>query len=280
MLGNVFSPYYAAARRRHGGVAEAEDFCALNVALYGIGPQGPRKRWAMTERPRRALSRSAGRLAIGPSSLAWEGETLVVRIDERTVPLPGRIRGTVRVHAPHLCAEAFSIDAAGRHRWCPLAACARVSVDVENPARRWQGAGYLDTNAGLAPLERDFRGWHWSRAATDSGAVVLYDATTRDGHHTQLALALDAVGGTRAIAPPPVQTLPGTLWRIARQTRAEAPPRLLGTMEDTPFYARSVLESRLQGASVRAFHESLDLDRFASRWVQALLPFRMPRQVF
>jgi carotenoid 1,2-hydratase len=25
-------------------------------------------------------------------------------------------------------------------------------------------------------------------------------------------------------------------------------------------------------------HESLDLDRFAQRWVQLLLPFRMPRR--
>jgi carotenoid 1,2-hydratase len=25
-------------------------------------------------------------------------------------------------------------------------------------------------------------------------------------------------------------------------------------------------------------HESLSLDRFASRWVQAMLPFRMPRR--
>jgi carotenoid 1,2-hydratase len=27
-----------------------------------------------------------------------------------------------------------------------------------------------------------------------------------------------------------------------------------------------------------AIHESVDLDRFASRWVQVLLPFKMPRR--
>jgi carotenoid 1,2-hydratase len=47
------------------------------------------------------------------------------------------------------------------------------------------------------------------------------------------------------------------------------------TLEDTPFYARSVLRS--SAASGAIMHESLDLDRFKSAWVRALLPFRMPR---
>jgi GT2 family glycosyltransferase len=45
------------------------------------------------------------------------------------------------------------------------------------------------------------------------------------------------------------------------------------TLEDTPFYSRSVLSSDGTGAW-DTVHESLDLDRFASRWVQFLLPFR------
>ena len=32
-----------------------------------------------------------------------------------------------------------------------------------------------------------------------------------------------------------------------------------------------------QGSDALAVHESLDLDRFSRRWVQCLLPFRMPR---
>jgi carotenoid 1,2-hydratase len=35
--------------------------------------------------------------------------------------------------------------------------------------------------------------------------------------------------------------------------------------------------SQLLGQPVVAMHESLSLDRFRSRWVQMLLPFRMPR---
>ena len=52
-VGSVFSPFYASARRR--GRAEAIDHCALNVALYGDSC-----RWAMTERDRSAVSRTAG----------------------------------------------------------------------------------------------------------------------------------------------------------------------------------------------------------------------------
>jgi carotenoid 1,2-hydratase len=33
-----------------------------------------------------------------------------------------------------------------------------------------------------------------------------------------------------------------------------------------------------KGREFDAVHESLDLDRFSSRWVQSLLGFRMPRR--
>jgi carotenoid 1,2-hydratase len=73
--------------------------------------------------------------------------------------------------------------------------------------------------------------------------------------------------------------LPGTLWRVARRTRADAgfSPRVLQTLEDAPFYARSKIATRINGAEMEAIHESLSLDRFAQPWVRALLPFRMPR---
>ena len=50
------------------------------------------------------------------------------------------------------------------------------------------------------------------------------------------------------------------------------------TLEDTPFYARSLLDTCLLGEPVHGVHESLDLERFRSGWVQMLLPFRMPRR--
>jgi carotenoid 1,2-hydratase len=49
-------------------------------------------------------------------------------------------------------------------------------------------------------------------------------------------------------------------------------------LEDTPFYARSVIRAQLCGETAIGMHESLSLDRFASRYVQWMLPFRMPRR--
>ena len=50
--------------------------------------------------------------------------------------------------------------------------------------------------------------------------------------------------------------------------------KLRETLEDTPFYSRS----RIEVPGGLAVHESLDLDRFSSPVVRAMLPFRMPRR--
>jgi carotenoid 1,2-hydratase len=65
-IGSVFSPLYAWSRRR--GAGDPGNHCAVNVALYER-----KRRWAMTERGRAAVSRSVERLAIGPSALPWDG---------------------------------------------------------------------------------------------------------------------------------------------------------------------------------------------------------------
>ena len=66
---------------------------------------------------------------------------------------------------------------------------------------------------------------------------------------------------------------------VARGTQADpgGPVRVLKTLEDTPFYARSVLETRLLGQSCHAVHESIDMGRLDTGIVRAMLPFRMPR---
>jgi carotenoid 1,2-hydratase len=102
----------------------------------------------------------------------------------------------------------------------------------------------------------------------------------RAGDREGFGLKFDPGGAVHAFEPPAAAALPGTGWGIARGTRADdaARARVRRTLEDTPFYARSVLSSRLLGGEVTAVHESLSLDRFRTRWVQALLPFRMPRR--
>jgi carotenoid 1,2-hydratase len=232
----------------------------------------------MTERDATALARDAEHFRVGPSELRREGDAYVVDVDEITVPVPRRLRGRIRVIPEALTGHEESLDAAGRHVWRPHAPRARVEVDFRQPGLRWQGTGYLDSNAGSEPLEAGFRYWTWSRGDAGDEAVILYDAERRDASHLGLGLRVDRHGGVTPFEPPPRRTLPGTLWRVHRETRGEDAARLVRTFEDTPFYNRSRIASRVLGRNVEMFHEALDLDRFASRWVQTLLPFRMPRR--
>ena len=267
----MFSPFYAWSRRR--GTGAPHEHCALNVALYGR----PR-RWAMTERGSRALQRDATCLAIGPSDLRWDGDCLVIRINEVTAPLPSRIRGEVRVHPAALTKRTFALDSAGRHLWSPLAPVSRVEVSLSKPSLQWSGPGYLDSNEGSAALETDFLDWDWCRAPTRTGATILYNARRRVGGEQSLALRVDRAGAVETFAPPPPATLPPTRWRLPRHTRADAAPSVRHTLEDTPFYARSLIETQLGGERVLAMHEQLSLRRFSAPWVQAMLPFRIPRR--
>jgi carotenoid 1,2-hydratase len=274
-IGSVFSPYYARARRAPAG-ADPHHYCALNVALYGAAG----KRWAMTERGRGQLRQRADTLAIGPSALRWDGSALSVRIDEVTAPIPSRLRGEVRLRTRGLPGQTYALDPAGRHRWTPIAPCSRVEVELERPRLSWSGEAYFDSNAGDEPLENGFTRWDWCRAGLPDGdTVVLYDVTRRGGKNSSLALRFDRAGGVASFAPPPPVPLPRTFWRVQRGTRAEAghSASVAQTLEDAPFYARSVVKTRLLGEDVTAMHESLSLERFRAGWVQALLPFRMPR---
>ena len=195
-----------------------------------------------------------------------------------TAPWPSRIAGQVRVTPAALTRRSFTLDEAGRHRWSPIAPVSRVEVALTSPALRWSGPGYLDSNEGDAALEQDFVEWDWCRAPTRAGAAVLYNATRRSGGEQSLALAIAGDGEVSAFDPPPRVTLPATRWRVPRRTRADVQPVIRSTLEDTPFYARSVLQTRLLGEDVTAVHESLSLDRFRAPWVQAMLPFRIPRR--
>jgi carotenoid 1,2-hydratase len=272
-VGSVFSPYYAFARRR--GNADPLDHCALNVALYGEGG----KRWAMTERRRGAIARDESNFVIGPSEMNWDGEALTIRIEEITNPLPSRLFGTVRVHPTALTDQSFALDASGRHRWWPIAPCARVQLDFRQPRLRWLGDGYFDINHGDAPLEQDFAGWQWSRASTRKGTAIFYDVLAREGVNKNLALRFDHLGSVEPIERLPQASLRPTGWHIVRSARGD-PGHLVTvkrTLEDAPFYARSQLSARLFGETVDVMHESLSLDRFRNPVVQAMLPFRMPR---
>lgn len=235
----------------------------------------------MTERGRRAVERGPDHLAIGPSRLTWRDDVLEARIAEFGAPLPFPVRGVVRVRPRAWSRQTFALDAAGNHRWRPLAARADVEVAFDEPAVAWRGEGYLDTNAGDEPLQHGFRGWHWSRAHRRRDTAIFYDAERRDGTRIGLGLAIDADGAVRETPAPPVRALAGTGWRIDRRLRADAAAPLSAgrILEDTPFYARTTVHGAIGGEPSQIVHETLSLDRFRSPVVRAMLPFRMPRLV-
>ena len=270
-IGSVFSPYYAWARRR--GRGDPENFIALNVALYGRS-----KRWCMTERGRDALARTSRHLHIGPSELALDGDDIVIRIGETGAPWPQALKGEVRVRPGALTDRVFDLDPEGRHRWRPISPHCRLEVSMTRPALRWTGDGYLDRNQGDRPLEDDFSYWDWSRAWAGERTIILYDVVRRDRSRYTIGLEIDREGRAASIETPPRRALPPNRWRVPRSTQADSEALVLETLEDTPFYSRSTIRTHLLGSPVIAMHESLSLDRFRRRWVQMLLPFRMPRR--
>ncbi len=274
-IGSVFSPYYALARRR--GNADPRNHVAINVALYGPA----HRRWTMTERARTALTTTSHELQIGPSAARWADDRLVIEIDETAVPVPRRVRGRVVLHPEAVTERHFELDPGCRHRWWPIAPRARVEVELEQPRLAWRGHGYLDSNEGDEPVEAAFSTWSWSRAhLPDGSAALLYDPVFPDGGRRSLALRVDAKGGVEPFAAPQAARLPTSKWGIRRETRTERPDEvaILTTLEDTPFYARSMVATSLLGHAATAVHESLSATRYVSPVVKFMLPFRMPRR--
>lgn len=246
------------------------------MALYGKAG----KRWTMTERSRASMTRDASRLVVGPSQVHWNGECLTIDIDEITVPIPQRVRGQVRVYPKGLCRFVASLDDGGLHRWGPIAPCSRVEVEFAAPAMRWSGHAYLDSNEGDEPIDRPFTEWDWSRGSLSDGSTgVIYDVRQKQGGDRVIAVRFQPSGDFEHFTPPERQPLPRTAWRIGRTMRTEAhrPAVVTQTLEDTPFYVRSVLSSGLLGEAVASVHETLNVPRLVSTAVQLMLPWRMPR---
>ena len=277
-VGSVFSPYYARAYAKRGAAVDAQNHCAINVALYGPG----RRRWAMTERGSRSVTRSAEQLVIGPSQVKWVGDHLQIDLNEVCAPIPFQISGTVRVYPDALCNYSQALDDQGKHRWGPIAPCARVEVALQKPGLKWQGHGYLDSNEGDEPLTVPFKTWDWSRARmADASTAVIYDVLQTNGARTLLAERFKPDGTSEPFTPAAQrEKLPVTPWRVDRGIRSDAgnPSRVLETLEDSPFYARSLLQTQLLGEQVTAVHETLQPLRLNNMAVRMMLPWRMPRR--
>jgi carotenoid 1,2-hydratase len=236
----------------------------------------------MTERGSNSVERNAEHFRVGPSQLTWRGDHLEIDLNEISVPLPQRVRGTVRVYPDALCSYVNALDDQGKHRWGPIAPCARIEVDLVKPGLRWQGNAYLDSNEGDEPVTVPFKTWDWSRARlADGSTAVIYDVTQLNGARTLLAERFKPDGSWESFqAASKREALPSTLWRINRGVRSDTGTNssVIETLEDTPFYARSLLQTQLLGEQVTAVHETIEPPRLKSRAVQMMLPFRMPRR--
>lgn len=271
MLGNAFSPRWARARAANPA-ARSIDFSAMNVALRSGGAS----RWALTERGRAAVSRAADHVAIGSSAITHENGRIVARIDERSAPWRERVRGVVRLTPLAASDLVVDLDPGGIHTWSPRIPIARIEVDFEEPRVRFRGTGYLDMNQGAAPLEDTFASWSWSRVSDGERVAVAYDVALRDGGVRARAFAGASGHDLRDAEHEAVVALPTTRFGLARSARGETDAiSLVRTLEDGPFYARSVLRTTLGGRHALGMHETVSLDRFRAAWVRFLVPFRM-----
>jgi carotenoid 1,2-hydratase len=273
-VGSVFSPYYYAERRKRPSV-DPLDFAAFNVAVY----THRRRLWAFTERPRSAVTRSPDRLSIGGSAMEMTNDGLIVDLHEHTVVKGAAIKGRVRLSPAVLLDRCVDLTPSGDHQWCPIAPVARIEVSLEAPSLRFNGAGYADANFGQEPLEAAFDRWTWSRHATDRDGFIFYDGIHRDGNAFSKAFRCPPSGGMEPVDSPPMIPLRRTLpWGCPREVRSDDGARVVKTLESSPFYSRSIVESRLGGARALGVQETLRLDRFTTPLMQKMLPFRIDRR--
>ena len=113
----------------------------------------------------------------------------------------------------------------------------------------------------------------------DDGRIVTRTATRVDGSYFDGPGASDLMRQYQD-APPPLTPLSRTAWGIARDTRCDPGARPVQTMAllEAPFYSRALVQTRLQGETVVGVHEALDLARFRSPLVKAMLALRVPRR--
>ena len=235
----------------------------------------------MTERTNERVAAAPNFLQIGPSALTLSNETLNIEIDEFTAPIPRKLKGVIRIQMPAIGKRVFAIDAHERHRWRPLAPWARVEVEFSKPSLQWSGDAYVDANEGDEPLEDAFSYWDWSRTHLGGGdTAILYNTDLQSGDARSLALRIDKRGLAEAFDPPASQMLdPTPIWRIKRRVRCETggDAQTISTLEDTPFYSRSLIRHRLFGEDRIGVHETFSGARLRTPIVKAMLPFRMPR---
>ena len=130
----------------------------------------------------------------------------------------------------------------GLHIWRPVAPFSRIEANSKSPGCpgpasaimiptgvpcRWKTAS--KAGSGPAPPGR-------------TGAAIIYDTVLKGGATSAFALDIAADGSVVEDAVPPRKEMPTTFWRMARHMRAAAPFKAVSLLEDSPFYARTLLQ--------------------------------------
>ena len=270
-VGSVFSPHYFRALR--GTDAQAERFCAFNLGIYSKG----QKRWVLTEYNQSRIQRDATTFELGANRLSFDGTSLHIEVCDRAVPIPRSVTGRITVTPLCRTEQPMTLEDRGGQTWWPFAPSARIDVALTSPSLRWQGKGYFDTNFGQVPLQNSFSEWHWSRQHIGKSTRIAYHTTHKQTAGPSLSLIIHKDGRIEHAEPLEHHELPRGLWQMRRPIASAEPPTLVETLEDTPFYTRSIVAVP-ECAKVLTMHESLSLDRFVQPWVQTLLPFRTRRR--
>jgi len=234
----------------------------------------------MTDRGEKALRQTVDSFTVGPSSLTWVDEKLVIDVNEiSSLPLVSRVRGQIVLTPSGLTDVELPLTDEGTHVWRPFAPTARIEVDLGR-GWRWSGHGYFDANFGTRALEQDFNYWTWARFPTETGSVCFYDAIRRDGSELAVGVGFTDAGERFEAEIPPKTKVSRSLWAVRRETRADPgyKPRQVKAMLDAPFYTRSVVRTQVNGHETDGVHEALDLNRFRGPWLMPMLAVRVPRR--
>lgn len=235
----------------------------------------------MTDRGRSALRQSNDTFTVGPSQMHWTGDSLIIDVNEISVPHIDRVTGQIRLYPAAITPYEVPLHETGRHVWRPFAPTARVEVALNRSGWNWSGHGYFDANFGTAALEDDFSYWTWGRFPVSTGTVCFYDAIARDGSDDlAVALKFTGQGEIESIPAPPKVSLSRSLWAVKRETRADpgTSPKQTKHMLDAPFYCRAGVETKINGETSRGVYEALDLNRFRSPWLKPMLAVKVPRR--
>jgi len=111
----------------------------------------------------------------------WDGDRLVIHVNEISTPHGNRIEGTVTIRPSAITPSELPLARDGSHIWRPFAPTSHIEVDLKRPGWNWTGHGYFDANFGTSALEDDFSYWTWARLPLEQGTACLYDANRRDG---------------------------------------------------------------------------------------------------